>query len=166
MEGGINAAFVKAWQACENPPLDCTNPHYRNKYASLKATLKVIRDACEPNGLAYRQRLVADEAGRFLASDVIDGSGATMGLSRFPVSQGSNPQAFGSAMTYAKRQQAQADWGIAGEDDDDAETAVNASVNGPFAAHCKSCGARYTFETAEQMAAVKCCPSPNYEIER
>ena len=57
MADGISASFVKAWQSCDNPPLDGVNPHYGNRYASLKATLKVIRDACMICGLAYHQRL-------------------------------------------------------------------------------------------------------------
>lgn len=164
MADGISASFVKAWQSCDNPPLDGVNPHYGNRYASLKATLKVIRDACTICGLAYRQRLVIDEAGQFLVSDVMDESGESMELSRFPVSQGANPQAFGSALTYAKRQQAQADWGIAGEEDDDAN---DASVpNGPCNARCKACGSVWSFENGGQMAGTPCpkCGNATYEV--
>lgn len=127
---GIMPKFVAAWNACENPELDSENPHFRNKYASLKATLKVIRDACGPQGIAYMQKLTyaatheeIDVNNRELVSYVTDGSECHE-LSRFPVACPPNPQSFGSNLTYAKRQQAQADWGITGEPDDDGEAAA------------------------------------------
>lgn len=129
---GIRSKFVAAWAACENPELDSVNPHFHNKYASLKATLKSVRDACAPHGIAYLQSLVKTESAegastRELVSCVTDGQ-EQIELSRFPVECPPNPQSFGSNLTYAKRQQAQADWGITGEPDDDGEAAAGASM--------------------------------------
>ena len=128
----IGEKFAAAWLACENPELDSENPHFRNKYASLKSTLKAVRNACKPQGIAYMQKLayaMTDEGTSFdrreLVSSVTDG-GEELELSRFPVECPPNPQSFGSNLTYAKRQQAQADWGIAGEPDDDGEAAARA----------------------------------------
>lgn len=127
---GIKSKLVAAWAACENPEIDSENPHFRNKYASLKATLKSVRDACKPQGIAYMQRLTyaatsdeIDVSRRELVSYVTDGQ-EQIELSRFPVDCPPNPQSFGSNLTYAKRQQAQADWGITGEPDDDGEAAA------------------------------------------
>lgn len=40
--------------------------------------------------------------------------------------------------------------------------------NGPFLAHCKSCGRQYQFESAEQYqqfaASPNCCPNPFWEV--
>lgn len=127
---GIEAKLVAAWEACENPELDGVNPHFNNRYASLKATLKSVRDACKPQGIAYMQKLTyamaseeIDVSRRELVSYVTDGQ-EQLELSRFPVECPPNPQSFGSNLTYAKRQQAQADWGITGEPDDDGEAAA------------------------------------------
>lgn len=42
-------------------------------------------------------------------------------------------------------------------------------AQGPFTAHCRSCGTRYTFESREQYeaftAAAGCCPAPAWEVE-
>lgn len=113
--------FINAWANIENPDLDGFNPHFKNKYATLKATFKVIREACVPFGLVYQQRLqeMADGSYR-LVSSIQDGS-ETIGLSTFPVENVPNSQAFGSEMTYKKRQMAQCDWGIVGEEDEDGE---------------------------------------------
>lgn len=123
----IEARFVEAWGNIDNPDLDSVNPHFKNKYASLKETQRVVREACKPLGLMYQQRLRQCEDGHYrLHSFVRDADGGEIELSTFPVENVPNSQAFGSEMTYKKRQQAQADWGIVGEDDDDGE-AISAS---------------------------------------
>ena len=120
----INAKFVRAYAAMANPPLDSVNPHFRNEFASLKATLKVIRDACKPQGIAYIQTIHYGEPTNTITSFVLDeDSGDKIALSTFPLVFPADPQKRGSELTYAKRQLAQADWGLVGDPDDDAEAA-------------------------------------------
>lgn len=120
----INAKFVRAYAAMANPPLDSMNPHFRNKFASLKATLKVIRDACKPQGIAYIQTIHYGEPTNTITSFVLDeDSDDKIALSTFPLVFPADPQKRGSELTYAKRQLAQADWGLVGDPDDDAEAA-------------------------------------------
>ena len=57
----------------------------------------------------------------------MDGDNTRIEMSSFPVDVPPNPQSFASNLTYIKRQQAQLDWGITGEDDDDAEAASGRS---------------------------------------
>lgn len=117
--------FVAAWGDVKNPELDGKNPHFNNRYATLKSTLGVIREACKANGIAYMQRLERSEYGYMLKSSVSDGS-HSMDMSEFPMETPPNPQSFGSNLTYTKRQQAQADWCITGEEDDDGNAAAAA----------------------------------------
>lgn len=120
----INAKFVRAYAEMANPPLDSVNPHFKNKFASLKATLKVIRDACKPQGIAYIQTIHYGEPTNTITSFVLDeDSGDKITLSTFPLVFPADPQKRGSELTYAKRQLAQADWGLVGDPDDDAEAA-------------------------------------------
>ena len=127
----IEARFVEAWGAIENPELDGFNPHFKNRYATLKETQRVIREACKPQGIMYQQRLVECNDGGFrLYSYVKDSEGGAIELSVFPVENVPNAQAFGSEMTYKKRQQAQADWGIVGEEDEDGEAATAQQQSG------------------------------------
>lgn len=114
----LEKKFLAAWKEIENPELDSVNPHFKNKYASLKATLSVIRKACEPHGIGYYQRQKRTEAGMVYLSMVTDGE-ETMVITEFPFEYSPNSQAFGSNITYARRQQAQSDWSIVGEEDDD-----------------------------------------------
>ncbi len=117
----IEARFAAAWADCENPPLDSANPHFRTRFASLKATLGVIRAACAKHGLAYRQAIQAPtgDTPPILISSLVDADGNTMPLGALIVDRPTNPQAFGANLTYAKRQLAQVDWGITGDPDED-----------------------------------------------
>ena len=121
---GVQARFAYAWDFAKNPPLDCTNPHFRNRYASLAATLGEVRKACSFADIVYCQTLVIEGYSYFLKSYVMDAKGERMELSTFPVTYSTNVQTFGSELTYKTRQQAQADWGIVGEEDDDGESAA------------------------------------------
>lgn len=127
MEETALSRFVAAWLDVKNPDLDGINPHFQNKYATLKATLEVIREACKKHGLMYQQTLTKDNDGYELASMVIAANGDTYHLSIFPIDVPPSPQGFGSNLTYVKRQQAQADWGITGEVDDDGNVAADTS---------------------------------------
>lgn len=122
----IEARFAAAWADCENPPLDSANPHFRTRFASLKATLGMIRAACAKHGLAYRQAIQAPtgDTPPVLISSLISIDGDTMTLGALVVDRPANPQTFGSNLTYAKRQLAQVDWGITGDPDDDANAAA------------------------------------------
>ena len=130
----IEAQFTRAWIACKNPDLDGKNPHFRNGYATLKETLRVIRGACKSEGLAYRQQfsfLPDNIAIATLSSYVVNEEGSKLHLSDFPVQYVANAQHFGAYLTYTKRQQAQTGWGITGEPDDDAEQVTNQPAKQP-----------------------------------
>ena len=123
----VHTRFARAWESVANPPLDSVNPHFKNKFASLNATLKVIREACAKNGIVYVQcfdYVPGEEPTFVISTGVQDAEGGSIDLSRmyFPVTD--NPQQLGSAMTYCRRYAAQLDWGIVGEEDDDAERAM------------------------------------------
>ena len=126
----IYAEFVKAYTEVENPPLDSVNPHYGNKYSSLGATLAVIEKACEAQGLIYRQEagmLTSFEDNRcvqVLNTYITNAKGERMNMSTLYLPMVDNPQQAGGDLTYRKRQVAQLDWGIVGEEDDDGETAI------------------------------------------
>lgn len=130
-EGTAQERFCRAWGAIHMPEKDGENPHYRNRYATLAATLAVIREACKAEGLAYVQRLSPEGEGWMMHSQAVAPDGQAINLSSFPIEVTPNVQTFGSNLTYAKRQQAQADWGITGDDDDDGEAGAQAASKAP-----------------------------------
>lgn len=132
-EAPFPARYSAAWAEIKNPPLDSTNPHFKNRFASLAATLEAIRRGCTKHGIIYRQCVQRLDGGELvLVTSVLGGAtGEVMPLSTFPLQFNANPQQFGSALTYAKRQAAQADWCIVGDVDDDAEAAASAHQTAP-----------------------------------
>ena len=121
--GDIKQRYYRALTRIKNPPFDSVNPHYNNKFASLPATLEVIREACEPEGLAYWQRVDWLEAGVVLRTGIISEDGEEMAQSLVPLTNNPDSQKFGAELTYKKRQAGQVDWCICGEVDDDGESA-------------------------------------------
>lgn len=125
MTDTIYKKFAAAWESVENPPLDSVNPHFKSKFASLGAVLKAIRKACD--GIAYIQTFDVAEVGGepilHIKSWVQDGEGRIeLSKLRMPITD--NPQQQGSVITYYRRYVAVTDWGIVGEEDDDAESAM------------------------------------------
>lgn len=126
----ILGRLAKAVGEMQNPPLDSVNPHFKNKFSSLRAVSDAVRPALAANGLAYRQTPLADDTGTWVATIVYGGDGS-IELARVPYEPQSNPQQNGSALTYAKRYCLQAAFGLVGEEDDDGEAASRQTPQKP-----------------------------------
>lgn len=126
----ILGRLAKAVGEMQNPPLDSVNPHFKNKFSSLRAVSDAVRPALAANGLAYRQTPLADESGTWVAT-IVYGEDGSIELARVPFTPQSNPQQNGSALTYAKRYCLQAAFGLVGEEDDDGEAASRQTPSKP-----------------------------------
>ena len=109
-EEGI-ADLIKAWIAAKEEmgsivELDCTNPHFGNRFASLEATL------------------IQFPTGSHLVNILVHTSGQQMRCRYAMAPTKRDPQALGSALTYARRYCAQAIAGVSGGQDDDAEASM------------------------------------------
>jgi len=95
---------------------DATNPHFKNKYATLAAVLQETLPALSRNGLALIQLVEGTELVTILAHS----SGEDIRC-RYPIAvrDMTNPQAMGAAITYARRYTAMAIIGVSAADDDD-----------------------------------------------
>lgn len=121
----LDEAWTRALANVRNPKEDADNPHFRSRFASLVSVLAPIKEQCRAEGIRYEQREVLGEDGNRYLQTAVCGFGCERKLSVHPiiVARENDPQAFGSALTYARRQAAQLDWGICGEADDDGEAA-------------------------------------------
>lgn len=118
--------LLKAESKMENPVLDCENPHFHSKYASLGSVLAVVRPALHSEGLLLSGRLeVTDTGDMHLVYIVSDGS-ETVELSRFQIPAFTNAQQLGSFLTYARRYSLCSVFNLVGEPDDDGNAAVKA----------------------------------------
>lgn len=113
-------ALVKAQGAVEGALKDRQNPAFRSKYADLSAVWEACKPALQANGLAVLQLPTKAPAGHIgLITVILHESGQSISEAFYmPLKDASNPQAAGSALTYARRYALSAALGICPEDDD------------------------------------------------
>lgn len=121
-------ALLKARAAFDPVLKDATNPHFRNKYASLSAVLGAVDGALSENGISVLQFPADGAHGPGLTTMLLHESGEHIqGTTSIPLSK-TDPQGWAAGITYARRYGLMAVLGIAAEDDDgNAATAAKAA---------------------------------------
>jgi ERF superfamily len=134
--GALAEALSKAQGQIEDAKRDSQNPFFKSSYADLASVWAACRKALAVNGLAVIQTTEFDEARIVLRTTLLHTSGERMEslLPVQPVRQikdggwvdaEKDPQAMGSAITYARRYSLAAIVGVApAGDDDDGEGAT------------------------------------------
>jgi hypothetical protein len=115
------AAYVRAWSEMATVRRDAENQHFGSDYATLEATIKVVKPVFEKHGLALMQiPSEIDAAGNLVITGVLmHESGESLTFRTLvPVGRDMTAQKMGSATTYGRRYQLQAVAGIAPADDD------------------------------------------------
>lgn len=126
----IAGALAKAQAAFTNPPrnrevlVKSDRGSYTFAYATFDAILDVVRKPLTDNAISYTQSVELGEDGKpRLVTTLMHGSGQWIeSVLPLHVERPGN-QAFGSALTYAKRYALTALLGIAADEDDDANGA-------------------------------------------
>ena len=126
---GALAGSLSAFQAaCEAAPKNATNPHLKNKYADQASIWDAIRGPLGQNGLAVIQLPTPGEKGELrLVTKLVHKSGEWVSSEIVMPLQKSDPQGYGSALTYARRYALAAILGVT-QDDDDADAATRPSA--------------------------------------
>jgi hypothetical protein len=95
------------------------NTFFNSKYADLKSVLEAVDPSLGKHGLVLMQPTVINQYGvNLLFTRILHVSKQWMGSIWRLTPVKSDPQGEGSALTYARRQQAQTLLGVAAEDDD------------------------------------------------
>lgn len=116
-------ALVAAQKEMKNPAFDSTNPHFRNKFASLASVREAVLPVLNKHGLALSQFPTAGEGVAGCRNILIHEGGEKMEYDCFLPLSKNDPQGAGSAITYARRYSLQAIAGVVAEEDDDANAA-------------------------------------------
>lgn len=119
----IIAALIAARAEMETPNKTAENPHFRNKYAPLDELIRVTQPALQKHGLMLVQFPVVIDGKPALHSTILSADGEAMELGDFLLPEGASPQNMGSALTYWERYTRAAIFGLAAEEDDDANAA-------------------------------------------
>ena len=112
-------AMAAAFAEIEGATKDTTNPHFKAKYADLSSVVSAIKPALAKNGLWFRQVMHERDRGVCVETIVCHKSGQelTFGILFVPA-KSNDAQAFGSALTYARRYSLMTAFGVCPEDDD------------------------------------------------
>ena len=121
----ISAALAAAQAEMKNPSFDSTNPHFRNKFASLAAIRNAVVPVFAKHGLSVMQELTSVDGAVACLTVIQHSSGQWLefGPLAMPVSK-PDAQGYGSASTYCKRYALQSVAAIVGDEDDDGNEAV------------------------------------------
>jgi hypothetical protein len=114
----IAIALNAAQKAMGAAKKDANNPFFSSTYADLNSVISAIKEPFENNGLSYSQFPLFKDGFVGVETIVLHISGEWMsGELVLPIKK-QDPQAAGSAITYARRYALQAIAGIPAEDDD------------------------------------------------
>lgn len=102
---------------------DSANPFFKSSYADLTSVIKAIKQPFSDNGLSYTQFPVSNENGVGVSTRLMHVSGQWLEMEYTLPTVKKDPQASGSAITYARRYALQSIAGIPTADDD-AESAM------------------------------------------
>jgi len=119
----LATALCKAQAAMGGAVKDSANPFFKSSYADLTSVIKAIKQPFADNDLSYTQFPISDENGIGVVTRLMHNSGQFIEMGyTLPIVK-RDPQAAGSALTYARRYALQSMAGIPTADDD-AESAV------------------------------------------
>lgn len=115
----IAQALVLAQMKFQPALKNSQNPHFRSKYADLGACIEAVIDALHTHDIALIQHTAESDKGIVVSTTFLHRSGEIYeaGSLFVPAAQ-QTPQAYGSALTYARRYSLMTACGIAPEDDD------------------------------------------------
>lgn len=117
-------ALAKAQGELRSVVKDRTNPHFKNRYATLDAIVEAVRPVLSKHGLSVIQG-ASEGVGNFSVTTMLLHSSGEFITNTVPMSLAkSDAQGVGSAITYGRRYGISAILSLATDEDDDGEAAV------------------------------------------
>ena len=129
MNEHLYGALAVANKAIRNPKKDGTGNY--GAYLTLDALLESIRGPLADNGLSVVQNVTDDDERIYVTTVILHSSGEQLEFGPMSSPRGQNIQHAGAAVTYLRRFTVGAALGIAGDIDDDGQSAVAASTVAP-----------------------------------
>ena len=120
----LNQAWVEMRESISNPAFDSENPHFRNRFASLKSVIDATIPVAAEHGIAVYTELTTVDGGIGATVHLCHVSGEEKSFGPYvnrPTKM--DPQGEASASTYARRYALQTVFGVVGDDDDDGNAA-------------------------------------------
>lgn len=115
----LNKALSKAQGEILPPAKETENPFYKSKYADLNSIVEAIKKPLQNNGLSVTQTTRFENGMIILITTLRHESGEEVSGEYPVIPLKQDPQAYGSALTYARRYTLQSIMLVAAEEDDD-----------------------------------------------
>ena len=114
----LATALNKAQDAMGGAVKDAKNPFFKSSYANLSSVVEAIKQPFADNGLSYSQFPLTEDGLAGVETILMHISGEWIESKLLLPTTKKDPQAAGSAITYARRYALQSLAGIPSEDDD------------------------------------------------
>ena len=127
----LAAALNKAQDQMSGALKDSKNPFFKSSYADLSSVVAAVKEPFADNGLSYSQFPVFEDGKVGVETILMHTSGQWLcGVLLLPMTK-QDPQAAGSAITYARRYALQSIAGVPSEDDDGNKASQGQNYNKP-----------------------------------
>ena len=122
----IIPALSRVQYMIDGAKADSTNPRFKSKYTSIEAIMEAIKPALEDNKLMIMQDIESDKGVIAITTRLYHMSGEWVEFGPFKlfVDRETDPQSYGSCITYARKYSISAALGLVREPDDDGNAAV------------------------------------------
>lgn len=126
----ISKALVSAQKDMGGAVKDAANPFFKSKYSDLASVVEVCKEPLNKNGVVILQPIVKDAAGALQLETLLLHESGEWIASHTPivVAKTNDPQAVGSAISYARRYGLQSLLSIPAVDDDGEAAMVRSSA--------------------------------------
>ncbi len=114
----LATALNKAQDQMSGALKDAKNPFFKSNYADLGSVVRAIKEPFSANGLSYSQFPLFEDGKVGVETILMHTSGQWLSSVLLLPMTKQDPQAAGSAITYARRYALQAIAGVPAEDDD------------------------------------------------
>lgn len=114
----IAPALVAAWENIGAATKDAKNPFFKSSYATLGEVMEVVKQALLDQGVAVLQPVVGDETGDYVETVLLHTTGEWISGRMRMACKPNDPQALGSACSYARRYSLQSICFVPAIDDD------------------------------------------------
>tara|TARA_R110000744_G_scaffold146669_2_gene259522 strand:- start:2212 stop:2763 length:552 start_codon:yes stop_codon:yes gene_type:complete len=114
----LSKALNKFQAECSGAKKSANNPFFKSKYANLEEVITCAKEPLMTNGLSVSQFPTASEGKCGVETILMHTSGEWISSVLLLACTKQDPQAYGSAITYARRYAYQSVLGIPSEDDD------------------------------------------------
>ncbi|MCC6429790.1 MAG: ERF family protein [Gemmatimonadaceae bacterium] len=141
----LRAAMARAFGAMQPAMRTRVNPHFRTRYADLGDVLDAIRPALIANGLWVSQSTEPSDGGVTVETVLYHAAGGRESLGKlFVPATKSDPQAYGSALSYARRYALQCAFAVPATDDDGERAGHAQQIDAEMLAAWRAAAARGT----------------------